>query len=149
MPLLAQSLNRKMTKGDISAARLWNYATRALHNIALNPDCHHVLTGDADVANGLLAIAAGRGEVGVLFQTRRLAADAAVALRLSSVWAVERLIWLALLKGSLAECPMAKIPSQLIRPIMMWVVLLGTPEGGWGTKELEEAGAKPSYFDRS
>lgn len=56
------------------------------------------------------------------FKIRRLAADAAIALRLE--WKIERLFWIALKKKQNPNCYISKLPYELIRMIMMWVLLL-------------------------
>merc|ERR1712187_153150 len=132
VPLLAKSLHHEMVGDPIATARLWTSAVQTIHLLATKTH-HAVLQENYEITSGLLAIAAGRqpstkneyDEVpaaGVGQNVRHLAADAAVAL--GARWDVERQLWLGVLKSQSEDrCPLALLPTPLIRNIVKWVIL--------------------------
>lgn len=119
LPLLAASLASEHHGNSSGTRKQWTHAVEALQALA-NAG---VNVGDEALC-GLLAIASGRGNL--TRRVRVLAADAAIAL--GAKWEKERLLWLAVAKGDGAACPLSKLPPELIRAVMVWVMLFEADE---------------------
>lgn len=142
-PLLVRSIHAKSQRGMATSSRLWAHSVQAIHRFTLSLDGRRLLVnsvgeGLESLRRGLLDIATGREDVHahLAYSTRSLAADACVAI--GARWKLERLMWLACLKGRGGEemssgasnepvCPFNHRHIDLIRPILKFVILLSDP----------------------
>ena len=118
--LLTRSLFTKMTQSEVPTSLLWSRSIRILYKIASNRQYHPLLLDNENIHSVIYA-ATYREEIPRLsLQERKLAAEIVVILRLK--WRIERLFWIAQ-KESSKTCPVSRLPSVLIKPIMQWVIL--------------------------
>eukprot|EP01040_Poterioochromonas_malhamensis_P013052 gene13052-14319_t len=118
--LLTKSLFTKFLNADFPTSLLWSRSIRALYSITANRSNHIHLLNDENI-DGLIFLASYRSEEPkISFSHRRMAAEIAVILRL--YWDVERLFWIAQ-SQSAKSCVLSRLPTVLIKPIMMWLVL--------------------------
>lgn len=162
LPLLAQSLVSAHAGNTDRTLLQWRFAVEALHAFATSRDHYEQVrsyalprTGrsyalpwsvigragpHAPTTGELLAAVSGRRALPL--ETRRLAADAAIALR--ARWPAERVLWLAVLKNGTpagdgnsdgdgdgggdgdgdAACHLSRLPSELVRRVLAWMMLL-------------------------
>ena len=124
LPLLLEALQVEHEAHYERSRRQWVHAVDALHCFASTHDnaSLRALVTDTAALDGLLAVAGGRG--GLAMPTRLRAADTAILL--GAHWSVARLLFCAVLKGDRGSCALAKCPVIIIRPILIWLMMLET-----------------------
>mmetsp|Transcript_1004 Transcript_1004/g.2179 ORF Transcript_1004/g.2179 Transcript_1004/m.2179 type:complete len:416 (-) Transcript_1004:204-1451(-) len=124
VPLLAQSMLTPSSRGVLTTRRLWTASVRAVHDIAACPETYPELLRVPDVGQGLMLVASLGRQVGMPFATRRLAADAALAVH--AQWSSLRLLWVAITKRqNTHRCPLSVLLPECVRRIALWWVLTG------------------------
>jgi len=128
VPLLASALEISIDGMHERSRQQWQHATEALHAFATTSDHRAAIESCRPAVDGLLAVAAGQGDLPLRY--RRLAADAVIALR--QCWDTERVLWCAVYDKAWASGwqdepgrpPVTKLPAEVVRPIIAWAMLL-------------------------
>jgi hypothetical protein len=154
VPLLTKSLSIQFSRSERETPLLWSRSVKTLHNLTKNKQFHSILLQDemigilTNVASRPISSffqqqqnhnslspskpsssstsyspISSSSSSACSMRIRHLAADIVIALGIR--WDVQRLFWIAQMKSQQKDCHLQRLPSELIRMILKWLVILG------------------------